>query len=68
MQKQKLNMRLKAFAAVVVLYRSFWPFTRRDFLVTNQRFGTIFLSHVQGLDLYSGPCSLPPNPEDGKDK
>jgi hypothetical protein len=42
-------MWLKASAAVVMLYKIFWVFTRRRFLVRNERFGTTCLSHLQGL-------------------
>jgi hypothetical protein len=31
---------LKAFTVVIVLYKSFWAFTRRHSLAGNQRFGT----------------------------
>jgi hypothetical protein len=34
-----------------MLYKIFWVFTRRRFLVRNQRFGTTCLSHPQGLEL-----------------
>ena len=44
-------MRLKAFAAVCVLYKSFWVFTRSRRLVMDQRFGTTYVSHHQGLSV-----------------
>ena len=44
-------MQLKASAAVVLFYKSFWVFTRRHFLVRNQRFETTCVSHVQGLEI-----------------
>ena len=40
-------MRLKAFAAVYVLYKSFWVFTWRRYLVRDQRFEIACVSHYQ---------------------
>ena len=45
-----IYMRLKTFA-VVVLYKSFWLFTRCHCLVMNQRFGTSCVSHHQGREV-----------------
>jgi hypothetical protein len=39
------------FVTVVMLYKKFYAFTRRHFLVRNQRFGTTCVFHLQGLEV-----------------
>jgi hypothetical protein len=46
---------IEGFSRGVMLYKVFWVFTRRRFLVRNKRFGTTFLSHLQGLKVNQEP-------------
>ena len=50
LDKTTASLAIKASAVVVLLYKSFWVFTRRHFLVRN-RFGTTCVSHLQGLEV-----------------